>query len=677
MVYSGYQHAHAQCIPSPVSVTIINSSNTVVNSYYPGDASVVMGSMSIPVSTKRGTADDISNGDLLIVMQMQGVEINITLPDSITDTSGSDGDYADGDGGNDRSGFINNGNYTAGQYEYVVADGPVTGGLLPIRTALKKTYIHDLTPSSTLGARTFQVVRVANYQDLILSAGASITALAWNGRSGGIIAIDVNNVFALDGTIQATGMGFRGGARSASEIVFNAPGHRGEGIAGTPRIVYDGSQILNNLTNHNTSVFAGSYAGISTYPGSVSGVFDSDRGLGAPANAGGAGYLDGGGSGGSNGGSGGFGSQDIALGANHISKGAISLDASDGDRLFMGGGGGSGGRDDDGGDNDAASCGQPGGGIIIIRADQITGTGFILANGLGGFSQFSEGAGGGGAGGTVLIHTSSSNLSGLAIFARGGNGNSIFTTDSDGGGGGGGGGNVLLNRIGGTFTGLPFISAIGGAAGLSGTNTSAASGGSGGLSISSLPGASFVCSLEALPITLLEFNAEVIDHENVLLSWITAQEINNAFFSVERSRDGFNFKEVIRLDGAGNSSYTKFYEVIDQHPESGINYYRLKQTDLEGKSTFSKVIAVELNPSFERIKMYPNPTQGLLFIESLSDIQIIRLWSVNHQLLLQKYVGDDKTMRVSLDMDTLPQGIYLVEIVCERRKFFKKLWVKF
>ena len=672
---SVFQACIAQCIPSPVGLTTINTTNTIINSYYPGEVSVSAGSASITLGSKRGSTPNIADGDLLLIIQMQGVEINTDLPDDDVDSMGSLGNYADGDGGHDRSGFINNSNYIAGTYEYVVALGAISGNILNIRTPLVNSYVHNLTPSGGLGARTFQIVRVANYQALNLSFSGSITGLPWNGRSGGVIAIDVNNNFALDGIINADGLGFRGGGRDASESVSGRPGHRGEGIAGTPRIVFDGTQILNNLSDHSTSTFSGSYVGVSTYAGGISGNFASDRGMGAPGNAGGAGYSDGGGGGGSNAGDGGIGSIGTTNPFGRISRGGASINSSSGDRLFLGGGGGSGGREDDSNDTDAASSGQPGGGIIITRANTITGNGWITSSGLGGFFQQFEGGGGGGAGGTILIHTSSDDLSSLVIFALGGDGNSV-SQDVDGGGGGGSGGAVLLNRIGGSFSFLPSVFNFGGAAGASGSSTTAATGGDGGLSISSVPSVSIICNLGALPITLLDFNAKLTPDKEVLVSWSTIQEINNAFFSIERATDGLNFEEILRVEGAGNSAQLIQYKAMDKRPQQGLNYYRLRQIDFDGTSTLSDIVVVDIDLEGNPFTVYPNPSTEYLQIESYLPMTNLRIWNASSSLIHEESFKNDQIFQKRIQVSDFASGVYFIEITTiqsrEIKRFIKK-----
>lgn len=111
-----------------------------------------------------------------------------------------------------------------------------------------------------------------------------------------------------------------------------------------------------------------------------------------------------------------------------------------------------------------------------------------------------------------------------------------------------------------------------------------------------------------LPIELLSFNA--IQKENsVELTWATATELNNDFYTIERSEDGINFKEIEKIDGAGISSDVLFYSTKDVNPLNGLSYYRLKQTDFSGRNTYSKMVSVEYkNTNDLEFKIVPNPS---------------------------------------------------------------------
>jgi hypothetical protein len=94
-----------------------------------------------------------------------------------------------------------------------------------------------------------------------------------------------------------------------------------------------------------------------------------------------------------------------------------------------------------------------------------------------------------------------------------------------------------------------------------------------------------------LPITLVEFTARP-EGEFVRLEWTTASEFQNAFFSVERSQDGVNFEHVMDVPGALNSNAPVHYAELDRAPYMGLSYYRLRQTDVDGNSSLSPVVAV-------------------------------------------------------------------------------------
>ena len=110
-----------------------------------------------------------------------------------------------------------------------------------------------------------------------------------------------------------------------------------------------------------------------------------------------------------------------------------------------------------------------------------------------------------------------------------------------------------------------------------------------------------------LPVTYISFDAG-LKEEQVKLNWTTASEIQNDFFTIERSADGLSFEEIGKISGAGTSLQMHSYTFIDAHPNSGINYYRLKQTDFNGDYTYSIIKPITiLNQSDISLKVFPNP----------------------------------------------------------------------
>jgi hypothetical protein len=128
-------------------------------------------------------------------------------------------------------------------------------------------------------------------------------------------------------------------------------------------------------------------------------------------------------------------------------------------------------------------------------------------------------------------------------------------------------------------------------------------------------GASFDCSI-LLPVSMLDFYA-YRNEENVDLKWITATEINNNYFTVERSDDCIQFVPVGIVKGAGNSDTIRHYSFTDANPLKGRGYYRIRQTDYDGKSETSGIVSVMFEDELHtQIEIFPNPANEYLNIAS-------------------------------------------------------------
>jgi len=127
-----------------------------------------------------------------------------------------------------------------------------------------------------------------------------------------------------------------------------------------------------------------------------------------------------------------------------------------------------------------------------------------------------------------------------------------------------------------------------------------------------------------LPITLIKFECESIGDNNIILNWVTASEINNDYFILESSRDGYNWHMLAKVNGSGNSTETRNYSYVDDNGGYGVTYYRLTQVDYDGKSeTFNIVSCLKDDNKGEikTIKFYDilgqeiNKPSGGLFIK--------------------------------------------------------------
>lgn len=111
-----------------------------------------------------------------------------------------------------------------------------------------------------------------------------------------------------------------------------------------------------------------------------------------------------------------------------------------------------------------------------------------------------------------------------------------------------------------------------------------------------------------LPVELLSFKGRANDNQ-IIIEWITASETNSSYFSVEKSSDGYTFREIGRINAAGTSDIQLDYDYTDEHPES-INYYRLKEVDLDGTTQLSDIIAVRFENPDKAPVIFPNPSSN-------------------------------------------------------------------
>jgi Secretion system C-terminal sorting domain len=168
----------------------------------------------------------------------------------------------------------------------------------------------------------------------------------------------------------------------------------------------------------------------------------------------------------------------------------------------------------------------------------------------------------------------------------------------------------------------------------------------------------------ALPITLTSFNAIKVGSA-VLLIWETASEQENDFFTVERSFDGIQFLPIAYVQGAGNSTTVTNYSFQDDAPASGINFYRLKQTDFDKETSYSQIEVVDfkLSNSVE-IKVYPNPTNDNLHVTGVETrrgafaIQIIN--STGSLIKAVNSADNSDNLDISIDVSGLAPGVYFL-----------------
>lgn len=178
-----------------------------------------------------------------------------------------------------------------------------------------------------------------------------------------------------------------------------------------------------------------------------------------------------------------------------------------------------------------------------------------------------------------------------------------------------------------------------------------------------------------LPIALLAFDVKVDDNKHVKLTWTTAQEINNDYFTIERSGNGLDWEEVMRIPGSGDTKLERIYTEYDKNPLWGKSYYRLKQTDFDGTSTHFNVRSVVVNQTFKDVVVYPVPTHDELFLEYPSSEKIIFKLSdqLGREYSISPVIGKDGA---SIPTSSIPPGIYFLYITNGREESHRKVIIE-
>lgn len=165
-----------------------------------------------------------------------------------------------------------------------------------------------------------------------------------------------------------------------------------------------------------------------------------------------------------------------------------------------------------------------------------------------------------------------------------------------------------------------------------------------------------------LPIELSSFEVTKKNNTSVL-EWATLSEINNRHFEIQRSANGITFEKVGEVEGQGTTTELVAYSFVDLRPLNGTNYYRLLQVDLDGTSTLSSVRIVNFTLDNEPLKVIPNPVrQGVFELTYNGDEAEVNyeLFDLLGNRILQNKIQNTAT--VSIGVETLPNGIYILQV---------------
>jgi hypothetical protein len=175
----------------------------------------------------------------------------------------------------------------------------------------------------------------------------------------------------------------------------------------------------------------------------------------------------------------------------------------------------------------------------------------------------------------------------------------------------------------------------------------------------------------ALPVEFVTFTATAMDNKYIQLDWQTATENNNSGFEIERSENGENWQKIGFVQGNGTTQEIRDYRYIDQTPFNGINYYRLKQIDFDGKFDYSTMKVVEIETDEKPLSVYPNPVadkleilngQGQAIIYNTLG-QPIKKWTIDHP-------------QFTVNVSDLSRGQYILHITKQNGTVITRRFVK-
>jgi hypothetical protein len=188
--------------------------------------------------------------------------------------------------------------------------------------------------------------------------------------------------------------------------------------------------------------------------------------------------------------------------------------------------------------------------------------------------------------------------------------------------------------------------------------------------------ATIECDLP-LPIELIKFNI-INGYENqIIIEWATASELNNDFFTIERSCDAINWEKLSDYPGAGNSSTTINYAIIDENPYPKGSYYRLKQTDFNGNYEYSEIKFINtLELKSDIISIYPNPNTGKFTIkkpEWFNEKILVKIYNINYKIIVDKMIPADSN-NINVDITNYSKGLYQIHLTLNDKEIIKSIY---
>jgi hypothetical protein len=176
----------------------------------------------------------------------------------------------------------------------------------------------------------------------------------------------------------------------------------------------------------------------------------------------------------------------------------------------------------------------------------------------------------------------------------------------------------------------------------------------------------------SLPLTLTNFSATAIN-QNIKTIWQTASEQNTSHFNIQNSSDGIAFSKIGTISAVGSGANN--YSFIDEHPNYGINYYRLQSMDKDGSFVYSKTVSVTINDK-RYFSIVPNPARDFATINFSKPVEntSVRVYDITGKPLMVNAVPRNTTS-YKLNVQSLPNGFYIIHVNTPAANYTEKLLI--
>lgn len=173
-----------------------------------------------------------------------------------------------------------------------------------------------------------------------------------------------------------------------------------------------------------------------------------------------------------------------------------------------------------------------------------------------------------------------------------------------------------------------------------------------------------------LPVGMSLYDV-TLDREKVKITWLTETELNNDYFSVQRSSDGQIWETIGLKKGMGTKSSQSYYEVIDEKPLTGISYYRLKQVDTDGKFSFSPIKLIKNSPELE-FTVYPIPAKDIVKVNTNNKkLDAIEIVDILGNSIIAPYTIENGEYIYTIAH--LKKGVYTINMQVDGQKITRRL----